>query len=177
MTATTPLSEHTFWSLGRFKPHECGYAEISRGFPKFVELRLQATVTQPEVRDPDNHGNMLRASTLLYKRQEGDPSERTDVWHHDESYDDDGENGDPYLVMWASAVPTLIQKHGRNKTIYQPAPYEVVAFRNGSFRHKMPSPRGIERSVLESRWFARWIAYNDQTPVNIRARGVYAYEI
>lgn len=96
-----------------------------------------------EIRTPEWH-----LDTIL-----GNTDDVIVQWHHDNSQ---GKNypdafaADQWLVVWANVAPTEILMN--DGSVYTGQHGEIIAFRNGSYKHRTPHMSDTE---CAGRWFAR----------------------
>lgn len=166
------------WSLGKFKPSFWDRDIVSREFTNFVQSRVTGTMTLADRVWGGSYGErLMEVRTPIWNAgYVGDVQE----WHADGA---PSGGSDFYLIVWAPNDPTEIVKRKRtpsgrwsafpepDPTIYQAAPYEVVALRNTRFLHRIPE---LTERQANRRWFARGHAFIDGHVQDVP--GVYAYE-
>lgn len=182
----TLLSDHDFWSFGTVRlfpddlvPDRADFVEaavrsaIRSALPEGLHLAMYNEIRVPA--PAGDRGTMLSIKTNPDHKISRELAE----WHHDGDYDEtNGEvDADDYLIVWSNSLGTELRQHGKRR-VYQAAPWEVIAFRNGSFWHRTPPVKGVPLAKIRNRWFVRTFlpGHLTNTPVNLDHEGLYVYE-
>lgn len=164
---------HPHWDQG-FPSYNIDRVALWQAFLSDLFARIRYNDTLPfssknfiaqDVRDNEWHANNTRRFS--------DEGDRFDVgnWHHDNDIErrtnfggmkprPSGEREyyiDQWLATWANLRPTEIRM--QDGSIFTAEPYEIVAWRNGTYTHRTPH---MTQGEAEGRWFAR--CYLDPIP-------------
>ena len=72
-----------------------------------------------------------------------------DEWHQDGDTTPNAKM-DYTMILWASSTPSLLKRVGDN-VVYQPQPFEIIAFSNIKMMHRRPDNAPAKRYLFRQR--------------------------